>query len=350
MAEPAKAPDGGLSREALEKELAGQSPEQLLEMAKRIDKSQQALREMLEDLEAEKVELNDETAQLHETITLFMKEMQKLNIGGMNTVTPQLDEGPLDFVNRFWEQVRPRDTAFQTSENIGEIRKPVPGEESSPKEVLQKQVVQGVQQLKERWGPAAGAWWQNAQGFLNEKKSEIAQTFAAQNEKPERKPKGEKKKRPKEGGGYAGGESAPPMAPEAASSSAAGSSEAAAQEAAAPEPEPKAAPAPAKPEPAEPEPAQDDSFKAGAEEQISSTILIEAQITIDDGSVLVLHVRAADRCKEVAQRFVQEHSLKAWFQEPLTTWLKKVEADAVKFPVKVEADLMDIRKQYSKNK
>lgn len=61
-------------------------------------------------------------------------------------------------------------------------------------------------------------------------------------------------------------------------------------------------------------------------------------------------MRAADRCKEVAKRFVQEHSLKAWFEEPLTAWLKKVEADAEKFPVKIEADLMEIRKQHSKNK
>mmetsp|Transcript_45479 Transcript_45479/g.85136 ORF Transcript_45479/g.85136 Transcript_45479/m.85136 type:complete len:88 (-) Transcript_45479:95-358(-) len=81
---------------------------------------------------------------------------------------------------------------------------------------------------------------------------------------------------------------------------------------------------------------------------MSSTILIEAELKLDDGSVQTVQVRAADRCKEVAHRFVMEHSLKAWFEEPLTKWLKKVEADAEKFPVKIQGDLMEIRKQFSK--
>merc|ERR1712063_150278 len=82
--------------------------------------------------------------------------------------------------------------------------------------------------------------------------------------------------------------------------------------------------------------------------QVSSTILIEAKLKLDDGTVEVLQVRAADRCKEVAQRFVQKHSLKVWFQDPLTEWLKKVENDAVTFPVELEADLNEIRKSFSK--
>lgn len=69
---------------------------------------------------------------------------------------------------------------------------------------------------------------------------------------------------------------------------------------------------------------------------------------LDDGSVQTVQVRAADRCKEVAARFVKEHSLKAWFEQPLTKFLKQTEDDADKFPVKIEADLMEIRKKYSK--
>merc|ERR1712206_32934 len=84
--------------------------------------------------------------------------------------------------------------------------------------------------------------------------------------------------------------------------------------------------------------------------QMSSTILIEAKLKLGDGTVEVLQVRAADRCKEVAQRFVQKHSLKVWFQDPLTEWLKKVENDAVTFPVELEADLNEIRKSFSKKK
>ena len=41
-----------------------------------------------------------------------------------------LEEGPLDFVGRFWETVKPRDTAYAAGEHIGEIRKP--GEKSGP--------------------------------------------------------------------------------------------------------------------------------------------------------------------------------------------------------------------------
>lgn len=100
---------------------------------------------------------------------------------------------------------------------------------------------------------------------------------------------------------------------------------------------------------AAPEVLAPDLKSQGADEQISSTILIEAQLTLDDGSVQMVHVRAADRCKEVSARFVREHSLKQWFEEPLTKFLKQVEDDADKFPVKIEADLMEIRRQYSKN-
>lgn len=35
-----------------------------------------------------------------------------------------LEEGPLDFVGRFWETVKPRDSAYVAGEHIGEIRKP----------------------------------------------------------------------------------------------------------------------------------------------------------------------------------------------------------------------------------
>lgn len=44
--------------------------------------------------------------------------------GSQNTVEPMLEEGPLDFVGRFWETVKPRDTAYVAGEHIGEIRKP----------------------------------------------------------------------------------------------------------------------------------------------------------------------------------------------------------------------------------
>lgn len=84
------------------------------------------------------------------------------------------------------------------------------------------------------------------------------------------------------------------------------------------------------------------------EERVPMSLLIEARITLDDGGVVPCRVSAADRCKEVARRFVEEHSLKSVFEAPLTAFLMKIEKEAVSFPVEVEANLMDIRQEYSK--
>lgn len=82
----------------------------------------------------------------------------------------------------------------------------------------------------------------------------------------------------------------------------------------------------------------------------SSSLLIEVDVTLDDYTVQVLQLRAADRCKDAAARFIREHSLKAWFEQPLVKYLKETEENAEKFPVHLKADLMDIRRQYSSQK
>lgn len=350
-AEGSKAQDS-VSREALEQALADLSPEQLREQAVRLSKSVAGLKEMLATLEEEKQALRDEGEELNNTITLMMQEMHKLNINGSNTVEPQLLEGPLDFVGRFWEKHKPRDTAYQTSEHVGEIRKPVPGEARPPdvQQVVQEasqQVVQTAQKIQSALGPL----WARTQGFLSEKQNAWTEALAAR-AAPKQKPA---KKSGKRSGGYpadAGDTTAPAAAAASSSDAAASSAAPEALEVAAPAAEgaPAASSAAIPAATEEKVEGTDAGRLPGAEEQISNTILIEAKLTIDDGSELTLYVRAADRCKEVAQRFVQEHSLKAWFQEPLTKWLKKVENDADTFPVKVEGDLLEIRKQFSKAK
>lgn len=75
-----------------------------------------------------------------------MKELQKLNIGAHNTVDPILEEGPLDFVGRFWETVKPRDTAFVTGEHIGEIKKP---QEKSQKAAAMPSMPNPIAAIKE---------------------------------------------------------------------------------------------------------------------------------------------------------------------------------------------------------
>jgi len=74
--------------------------------------------------------------------------------------------------------------------------------------------------------------------------------------------------------------------------------------------------------------------------------IIIAEIVLEDGAVETIRISARDRCKDVAHRFVQERSLKAWFEEPLCKYLKKVEREAEKFPVNVKEELSEIRTQF----
>jgi len=353
----------GPSRDELEAAVADLKEDDLREMAKRLAKSHEHLTSMITDLEDENKSFQAENVELQTTIDLMMKELQKLNIGACNTIEPLLDEGPLEFANRMWEKVRPRDTAVVVSEHVGDIKKPLAEEDNSPQNAGEK-VRQVVENVKTSVGPVAASLWERGQGAWSNLQSNIQQKLqerqmAQEAPLPKKVPRKKKEVNTSEGA-YV---SAPKVntsegalaKKEVTSSTASSSVGATAEEAGqlkkqpdpvsiAPELEQNAltqAVAHTAPETALD---ADDS-----EEQQNSTILIEAELTLDDGSVQIVQVRAADRCKEVAHRFVQEHSLKQWFTDPLTKWLKKVEADAVKFPVKVSGDLMEIRKQYGRS-
>lgn len=359
--------DNGLSKEALEKELASRKVEELREMGKRLSRSQESLHDMLAELESEQVSLREENTQLNSTIALMMQELQKLNISSSNCVEPVLDEGPLDFVGRFWEKVKPRDSAVAVSEHVGEIRKPVVAKDggSSPNELSRQvqQVQERSKQVVQRLSGALGPWWQRAEGFLSQAQEEISATTVALAARAQQMRADAQQLRAEArrsfDASHSGGRS--PQANGCANGSADEAEvQAAVAAALAPEtpqasqPEPEApaevapAPAPAEPEVVEPEAAEPAEQASSLEDRVSDTLLIEARLKIDDGHFQILQVRATDRIKEVAHKFVQEHSLKAWFEQPLTAWLKSVENDAVKFPVKVEADLLEIRKQFSK--
>merc|ERR1719240_2286894 len=88
--------------------------------------------------------------------------------------------------------------------------------------------------------------------------------------------------------------------------------------------------------------------KKPTDENDDDNLLIAAKLKLDDGSVQTLRMLVFDRCKNVSQRFVEEHSLKSWFKDPLTEWLKKVEDEALTFPAYVNGDLEEIRCQFSK--
>jgi len=166
------------SREDLEKALSCLSLDELKGTARRLTRTQEQFNEMLAELEAESDALQAESKHLHDTITMMMKQMQKLNIGKENTVEPILDEGPLDFVGRFWEKVRPRNTAVVINQHVGEIkRKPADEEAAFPLPLLQgKQVVSN---LREAFGPV----WQKAEDHVKEAKGEFSKVAREVTEK-----------------------------------------------------------------------------------------------------------------------------------------------------------------------
>lgn len=84
-------------------------------------------------------------------------------------------------------------------------------------------------------------------------------------------------------------------------------------------------------------------------ENCSSTVIIIANLKLQDGHNAILEVHAADRCKEVASGFIQDHHLDPRLQNSLERFLKEAEEVALQFPVKIEDDLNDIERRYSQN-
>lgn len=414
--------------------LAGRSEEELREMLARIGRSKGCLEEALVDAEAEQKELQDEKEHLLSTIDFMMKELRKLNISSSNLVEPRLEgEGPVEYVARLWETMRPRELAGPVSENMGgeiEIRKPgerpvlpsfedspaaqrlrqqltegwttiqaatkdliPPGQEGLTPKELGKQVAERGQELKKQ----ISGFFQEPQEGEEEVASTprmVRETIVKQKQKLGKKVEKlagalsfltaddnpgmgslfaylrDPTQRPQTGPDSAGPEEPEKQAEPASSSTSAGSSEGKAASVSREPSDDHAAPAPveeaaaetvAAPAVAPAAPATEAVVEAPApvveakeEEEPAppaseeSTLLISVQLTLGDGSVQVCEVRAADRCKEVASRFVKEHSLKAWFEAPLKKYLMEVEANAETFPVKLEADLMEIREQYKK--
>merc|ERR1719409_1893503 len=92
----------------LKSALEGLSDKEMRDAAARLGKSYEHLAAYHEESLQEQKELKEENEKLRETIDLMAKELQKLNISSSNTVEPELEEGPLDFIGRFWDKVRPR--------------------------------------------------------------------------------------------------------------------------------------------------------------------------------------------------------------------------------------------------
>merc|ERR1711879_239579 len=210
---------------------------------------------------------------------------------------------------------RPRDTAVVVSEHVGEIKKPVAEEDGSPSNAGEK-VRQVVENVKTQVGPVAASLWERGQGAWFNLQANIQQKLqerqmAQEAAVPKKVPRKKSSKQPRDG--YPSVPESETPAKEVTSSStpsgsadpANGASEEVPQTKKQPEPvdiasepETKAVAPPVPVKAPETKLDADDSSTPAAEEQQTSTILIEAELTLDDGSVATVQVRAADRCKE----------------------------------------------------
>eukprot|EP00401_Gymnodinium_catenatum_P065115 CAMPEP_0117519924 /NCGR_PEP_ID=MMETSP0784-20121206/32906_1 /TAXON_ID=39447 /ORGANISM="" /LENGTH=358 /DNA_ID=CAMNT_0005315907 /DNA_START=74 /DNA_END=1150 /DNA_ORIENTATION=- len=354
--------DDGPDREVLERALAGCEAPELVEMARRLARSSADLEATLQDLEAERAMLQQERDETRGTIELFFQEMQKLNIGSDNTPEPVLLEGPLDFVSRYWEKVKPRENAYRASRHVGELSS-ISTQASTAADMSSRLL-------------------QAANGFLHAAQAEFslkprASDKARRGSKDPARARARRERRerlaatpaaaaPAEDSGSAipnGGSSEAPTEGSSSVFAASASSEPGTQG----EAEASSTPAPALPGPsasggdaiggtaadqvpAAPPDSASDAGAAGSASskppltrtETDSPVLIDAQVTLKDGTVRGLVVRAAERSKQVAQRFVEEHSLDASCAAQLTAWLKQIERDAVEYPISVTADLKDI--------
>lgn len=355
-------------------------------MAVRLARSRSALEEALIDLQAEQRELLTENSNTRSTIELMLGEVAKLNINSGNLNEPELEEGPLDFVGRFWEKVRPRDSAVSVSDRVGEIKRPSPTSVSTSPPSTEQHMRSMMGHLEtmrldyeqrfaefsdmanqtsaESLGKQVSERFSNAMNLLTEKASSWQESAGSTDVPPATAAPlsfgslftylGSPGQKPATGVSSAGPDGpdlpeegspadavqAPacfnreqlpesPRIESAASVNGAGTAEAESQGS-----EERVAnghPAPESP----PSPGD------------SSTVLIQARLRLDDGSVAVCRVRAADRCIDVASRFINEHSLKQRFEAPLKEFLMKAESGADTFPVELEGDLMEIYQQHS---
>merc|ERR1719420_405962 len=81
------------------------------------------MKEFVEEELKEQEDLKKENKRLHEAIETWAKETRKLNISVHNLVDPDVDEGPLDFIGRYWEQLRPRTNQVLLNDHVGELKK-----------------------------------------------------------------------------------------------------------------------------------------------------------------------------------------------------------------------------------
>lgn len=271
----------------------------------RLQRSHAALSELLQELTTENTGLIEENESLKKAIEFVVAESP-----GVEDSLDSAQETPMAFVTRMWEKVKPRDAGVTMSEHVGEIRKSLLGEDGHPSD-LGQQLMERFTTLRE----TGESIWSAMQGDAVQ-----IQCRSYQDEQ----------------------ESQSTFPPSDRSRDESSSSEFA------PTSKVEEVPAVTPVAPPVPETPAASETKKPTDENDDDNLLIAAKLKLDDGSVQTLRMLVFDRCKNVSQRFVEEHSLKSWFKDPLTEWLKKVEDEALTFPAYVNGDLEEIRCQFSK--
>jgi len=304
----------GPSQEELEMAMSEMKMHDLVAMALRLTTSMEKMHGYHDEFAREQSQLKEENLQLQETVGLFVQQTMKLNIGSSNIVDPQIEEGPLNFIGRYWERVRPRANIVIVNEHLGDFNPKCPAASSSRSSgthvgsyVAQDSVI-GV--LLAEWFPGP-ALFQPETTKLAEcwQSGSVAALGSCLTTLSDKSVFGWSKSTP------------------------------------------ETVISPVVIWPAAPflEP-----FVSGhvaetpqEEDPVSYSIVIEVLIDLGDGSTQPLQVRSVDRCTDAAARFVCDHSLKGYFEEPLTAYLRVLENQASTYPVKAEAELLEIRRLHS---
>mmetsp|Transcript_98684 Transcript_98684/g.318211 ORF Transcript_98684/g.318211 Transcript_98684/m.318211 type:complete len:386 (+) Transcript_98684:43-1200(+) len=368
------------NRKLLQKSLAGRGTHELLELVSHLSRDRQHLEDMLWDLKAQQGRLMEDNAGLRQTIELVIGHLT-LSTAARNATEPKLAGGPLDVLGRFWERVRPRDSTILVNDHIGEIKKLSVVRESAGRTL---QPVAGQMAAASGLATFGRSVTERLTGALGLPLYKVSDTEALLGAAATGAPAQAAKQLDVEArmdvADGCRGDRAKPQGQRALFQAILGLlgvslGECREEKPAQPSPQPsprhlrcvstaRTSTSPSRPRPPVVEAVPLAAVKGGPSapglpgrvmeepEQtevtsLASSVLIEVSLALDGVELATCQVRSTDRCRQVAERFVEEHSLKPCFKTPLTAFLMKAEADAVKFPVVLQADLMDIQMQSS---
>jgi len=265
-----------------------QTEDQLTEMNSRLDKSREALEELLQELENEREELVVEKSELDESIDNILQSANTLQISKENINATKLQETAMHKINRIASKAlfRGKETV-QINSHVGEFKRNPQAVDKRGNQVI----APGMFQSRFQMGIAnANRWLTNAASEAKQGASAIWSSVGVVNNNAYSSSGSEKYSQP--------------VVSRVSTSS-----------------------IPASP---------------SSQSNEDAAVLIEVELTLNDDRVLALQVRAADRACVAAEIFLQENKLNSKYKDALTKYLVKVEDEAERFPIHTRARLSDI--------